>query len=190
MARETKLGNPALEKAVAETGDADLKQALRLVAGRQQGDRRHGPRRAAVSVRARSAWSDSPSGPTCSSARRRRTRRSKRNGKSTTSPGSCVAICGQEIGSKKESLAVAKQYPPNHTLMIGDAPGDYKAAVGEQLLVLPDQPGRRRSQLAAAARRRHRPRFFEGTFAGAYQQQLLDEFDTFLPERPPWPVED
>src|SRR5262245_22523623 len=28
MAREKKLGNPALEKAVAETGDADLKQAL------------------------------------------------------------------------------------------------------------------------------------------------------------------
>ena len=27
MARETKLGNPALEKAVAETGDADLKNA-------------------------------------------------------------------------------------------------------------------------------------------------------------------
>jgi len=31
---------------------------------------------------------------------------------------------------------------------------------------------------------------FEGSFAGAYQKQLLDEFDTFLPERPPWPVED
>src|SRR5438477_3491633 len=28
VARETKLGNPTLEKAVAETGDADLKQAL------------------------------------------------------------------------------------------------------------------------------------------------------------------
>src|SRR3990170_5837421 len=28
IARETKWGNPALEKAVAETGDADLKQAL------------------------------------------------------------------------------------------------------------------------------------------------------------------
>jgi hypothetical protein len=28
MRRETKLGNPALEAAAKETGDADLKQAL------------------------------------------------------------------------------------------------------------------------------------------------------------------
>ena len=97
-----------------------------------------------------------------------------------------LAICGQEIGSKKESLAAAKQYPPNHTLMIGDAPGDYKAAVGEQLPVLSDQPRRRRSELAATVRRRHRRASSKARSPATYQQQLLDEFDTFLPERPPW----
>ena len=29
-----------------------------------------------------------------------------------------------------------------------------------------------------------------GTFAGEYQQKLLDEFDSYLPEKPPWPVEE
>ncbi|MCA9112229.1 MAG: HAD family hydrolase, partial [Planctomycetaceae bacterium] len=36
------------------------------------------------------------------------------------------AICGQEAGSKAESLAKAKEfgYELDHMLMIGDAPGD------------------------------------------------------------------
>jgi phosphoglycolate phosphatase-like HAD superfamily hydrolase len=100
-----------------------------------------------------------------------------------------LAICGQEIGSKKESLAASKQYRPGHTLMIGDAPGDHKAAVANNTLFFPINPGAEE----ASWRRLFEegiPRFFEGTFAGEYQQKLLDEFDTFLPERPPWKVED
>jgi hypothetical protein len=31
-------------------------------------------------------------------------------------------------------------------------------------------------------------RFLTGTYAGVYQKQLLEEFDSYLPERPPWPV--
>ena len=37
-----------------------------------------------------------------------------------------AAICGQELGTKKEMLANASQYPLQHTLMVGDAPGDYR----------------------------------------------------------------
>ena len=29
-------------------------------------------------------------------------------------------------------------------------------------------------------------KFLGGTFAGDYQKKLLAEFDTFLPDRPPW----
>jgi hypothetical protein len=29
-------------------------------------------------------------------------------------------------------------------------------------------------------------RFFDGTFAGDYQKALLDEFDSYLPEKPKW----
>ena len=68
-----------------------------------------------------------------------------------------MAICGQEIGTKKESLAAAKQYPPNHTLMIGDAPGDYKAAVANKCLFFPINPGAEEASWQRLLRRRHRP---------------------------------
>jgi len=96
-----------------------------------------------------------------------------------------VAICGQEIGTKKECLGVAAKYPPAHVLMIGDAPGDYKAAVANHALFFPINPGAEE----ASWKRFHDEgvaRFFAGTFAGAYQQQLLVEFESYLPDRPPW----
>ena len=34
-----------------------------------------------------------------------------------------VAICGQEAGTKAESLGVATHYETGRTLMVGDAPG-------------------------------------------------------------------
>ena len=73
--------------------------------------------------------------------------------------------------------------------MIGDAPGDYKAAVANDCLFFPINPGAEETSW----RRLHDEgiaRFFEGTFVGAYQEQLLEEFDAFLPEHPPWKVED
>ena len=95
------------------------------------------------------------------------------------------AICGQEVGTKKESLSNAKQYPPQHTLMIGDAPGDYQAAKANEALFYPINPGAE----DASWQRLHDEaidRFFAGTFAGAYQEKLLAEFETYLPEKPPW----
>jgi phosphoglycolate phosphatase-like HAD superfamily hydrolase len=98
------------------------------------------------------------------------------------------AIFGQELGTKKEMLTVAAKYDPNRVLMIGDAPGDYKAAVANKCLFFPINPGHEE----ASWKRLHDEgieRFLCGTFAGNYQNQLLDEFDSYLPERPPWPVE-
>jgi hypothetical protein len=72
--------------------------------------------------------------------------------------------------------------------MIGDAPGDYKAAAANNCLFFPINPG----QEEASWRRLHDEgiqKFFAGTFAGAYQKQLLDEFDSYLPEKPPWKVD-
>ncbi|HYW78775.1 MAG TPA: HAD family hydrolase, partial [Thermoguttaceae bacterium] len=100
-----------------------------------------------------------------------------------------VAICGQEVGTKKESLAAATKYAADHTLMIGDAPGDYNAAVANDALFFPINPGAEE----ASWRRFHEEgieRFFSGTFAGEYQAKLLAEFDEYLPEKPPWPVEE
>jgi phosphoglycolate phosphatase-like HAD superfamily hydrolase len=97
------------------------------------------------------------------------------------------AIYGQEYGSKKEVLAVAKRYPANQTLMIGDAPGDHKAAVANDALFFPINPGHEE----ASWRRLFEEgidRFFGRTFVGDYQLQLLDEFNRLLPEHPPWNV--
>ncbi len=97
-------------------------------------------------------------------------------------------ICGQESGSKKETLANASKYEAHKSLMIGDAPGDFKAAVANHCLFYPINPG----EEDASWERFHEEsidRFFEGTFAGEYQQMLLDEFDKYLPDLPPWPID-
>ena len=98
------------------------------------------------------------------------------------------AIFGQELGTKKEMLSVASGYAADRTLMIGDAPSDYQAAVANKCLFFPINPGREE----ASWKRLYDEgidRFLSRTFAGAYQQRLLDEFDSYLPEQPPWPVE-
>jgi hypothetical protein len=71
--------------------------------------------------------------------------------------------------------------------MIGDAPGDYKAAVANKALYFPINPGAEE----ASWRRLFEEgieRFLSGEFAGRYQEDLLAEFERYLPERPPWPV--
>ncbi|MBQ1455649.1 MAG: HAD family hydrolase [Thermoguttaceae bacterium] len=96
-----------------------------------------------------------------------------------------TAICGQEAGTKKESLRYAAGYEPDHALMIGDAPGDYKAARANNVLFYPINPG---GEEASWKRffEEGADRFFSGTFAGAYQEALLEEFDSHLPVNPPW----
>lgn len=98
------------------------------------------------------------------------------------------AICGQEVGTKKESLQWSKQYPVNHTLMIGDAPGDYKAAVANNALFFPINPGAEEKSWERFYNEGI-GRFLSDSFAGDYQQELLDDFDTHLPTLPPWKSE-
>lgn len=102
-----------------------------------------------------------------------------------------AAICGQEVGTKKESLEKAKEigsYDGNKMLMIGDAPGDHKAAIATGALFFPINPGAEEKSWKRLYEE-GLDRFFGGTFAGAYQQQLLDEFNEYLPSEPPWPVD-
>ena len=94
-------------------------------------------------------------------------------------------ICGQESGSKKETLAIASQYPAGQSLMLGDAPGDLNAARANGTLFYPVNPGAedaswQRFFVEAISR------FLDGTYAGAYQESLIAEFETYLPETPPW----
>jgi hypothetical protein len=72
--------------------------------------------------------------------------------------------------------------------MIGDAPGDHNAAVANNCLFFPINPGAEESSWRRLFDEGI-ARFFDGTFAGAFQQALLDEFEKVLPARPPWRVE-
>ena len=96
-------------------------------------------------------------------------------------------IAGQEIGTKTEHLqfATAGKYPADKVLMIGDAPGDHKAAKANGVLFYPVLPGREEASwelLHGEALER----FFAGTYAGDYETKLFAEFDACLPERPSW----
>ena len=96
-------------------------------------------------------------------------------------------IAGQEMGTKTQHLELAAtgKYPADKILMIGDAPGDHKAAAANDALFFPINPGHEE----ASWERLHGEaldRFFAGTYAGEYQQQLLEEFEGHLPEQPDW----
>jgi len=96
-------------------------------------------------------------------------------------------IAGQELGTKTEHLAMAAggKYDKSRMLMIGDAPGDLKAARGNDALFFPVNPG---SEEASWQRffDEALDRFFAGTYAGDYEKELIAEFDTYLPESPSW----
>ncbi|MEE3370342.1 MAG: HAD hydrolase-like protein [Planctomycetota bacterium] len=97
------------------------------------------------------------------------------------------AICGQETGTKKQTLANASKYDPDRVLMIGDAPGDYRAAKANQCLFFPINPAAEEGSWKRLLEEgiEH---FLNGSFAGEYQAALLKEFDATLPDQPPWPV--
>ncbi len=96
-------------------------------------------------------------------------------------------IAGQEMGKKALhlELAAAGKYPADRILMIGDAPGDMKAARANGALFFPINPGHEE----ASWRRFHdeaMQRFFDGTYRGDYESALIAEFEKLLPETPPW----
>lgn len=96
-------------------------------------------------------------------------------------------IAGQELGSKQEHLLYAAhgKYHPHHILMIGDAPGDMKAAKANDALFYPIMPGdedtswQRFYEEAA-------DKFMNDEYAGEYESALIQEFLDHLPETPPW----
>jgi phosphoglycolate phosphatase-like HAD superfamily hydrolase len=184
MKRETKLANPALEAEVKKTGDPDLTRALAWS-------------KAVNEVIGRMVLGVPPFPLVRESLARLATQADLLVVSATPNEALhreweehdlakyVVAICGQEIGTKKEVLVNAKKYAAGHTLMIGDAPGDYQAAKANDTLFFPINPGAEE----ASWRRLHDEgidRFLSEKFAGAYQKELLDEFDSYLPEQPPW----
>ncbi len=188
MGRETKLGNPALKKAVEADGDADLRQALdwsvavnKAIEGMVRGVPPFPCVRESLQ-RLCPAADILVVSATPQEALVREWEEHKLS-------GYVRAICGQESGTKKQFMGMAAKYGPDHALMIGDAPGDYEAAKANAALFFPINPGAEE----ASWRRFYEEgieRFLAGTFAGKYQEELLAEFDRYLPATPPWPVDE
>jgi phosphoglycolate phosphatase-like HAD superfamily hydrolase len=96
-------------------------------------------------------------------------------------------IAGQELGKKKEhlDLAAGGKYPTEKMLMIGDAPGDMKAAKAVGAQFYPIKPGSEEQswdRLLDEAL----DRFFSGSYAGDYEDKLIEEFNELLPDTPSW----
>lgn len=96
-------------------------------------------------------------------------------------------IAGQEMGSKAQHVrwAAKGKYDDDRIMLIGDAPGDRDAAFSEGALFYPIQPGNEKeswTRFKAEAL----PKFLDGTYRGAYQDQLVAEYEALLPEHPSW----
>jgi phosphoglycolate phosphatase-like HAD superfamily hydrolase len=97
-------------------------------------------------------------------------------------------ICGQEMGTKAQQIAAVRGgYAADRILMIGDAPGDRRAATSNGVAFYPIVPGEEED----AWRRfvdEAIDEFLAGTYRGEYEEALLERFDRALPEHPPWEV--
>ncbi len=187
LARETRLGNPALAAEVGRTGDPDLALALAWSE--------------AVNASIATIVRDVPPFPFVRESLLVLEGRADVMVVSAT-PGEALerewrehdlrglvgTIAGQEAGSKAEVLAgavAAGRYPLDRVLMVGDAPGDLAAARANNVLFYPIDPGAEEESWA----RLHDealPRFFDGAYAGDYMAGRIEQFLGLLPEVPPW----
>lgn len=98
-----------------------------------------------------------------------------------------AVIAGQELGTKGEHLAMATgaKYGPHRILMIGDAPGDRKAAQAVNALFFPINPGHEEASWKEFYQTGC-DRFLNGTFDQQYQADLIARFEALLPDKPSW----
>lgn len=103
--------------------------------------------------------------------------------------GYIAMIAGQEMGTKTEHIkyAAASKYEATRILMIGDAPGDFKAAKSNFALFYPINPGREEASWQRLFDEAL-DKFFNEEYAGAYEDALVAEFNQCLPENPPWVI--
>jgi phosphoglycolate phosphatase-like HAD superfamily hydrolase len=180
------LGNPALKEAVDKTGDSELKKALewseavnRSVAETIKGV----PPFPFVRESLEKLFSLADIVVVSATP----TEALQREWKEHDIAKYAKVIAGQEMGSKKEHLALASggKYKTNYVLMVGDAPGDMKAAKGNDALFYPVIPGQEEESWEKFYKE-SLDIFLSGKYAGDYEEKLIKEFMDYLPEKPPW----
>ncbi len=180
------LGNPALKEAVEKTGDPELAKALEWseAVNRTVADIVYGV----------------PPFPYVRESLERLAPRADIIVVSAT-PGEALqrewkehdiakytkVIAGQEMGKKAEHLKLAAggKYEPGHVLMVGDAPGDMKAARANDALFFPVNPGHEEESWQRFYEEAV-DRFVSDEYTKKYEAQLVGEFEKLLPETPPW----
>ncbi len=186
VGRETKLGNPVLEYEVSASGDPVLKQALdwsKAVNATVADIVHHVPPFPFVreSLDKVSQWADII---VCSATPYEAL---KREWEEHEVARYTRIIAGQEMGSKKEHIHLASQgkYKAENILMIGDAPGDMKAARGNNAWFFPINPGEEDKSweffFNEAA-----DNFKNGKYTKEYEEYLVVQFEKKLPDTPPW----
>jgi phosphoglycolate phosphatase-like HAD superfamily hydrolase len=186
VGRETKLGNPTLKAEAERTRDADLEQALRWSTAVNDAIDAlvHGIPPFPFVRESLAQLTPVADMIVCSATPQKAL---EKEWAEHRIDGHVAVICGQEVGSKQEILqrAMKHGYEARRVLMIGDAPGDLKAARGAGALFYPINPGHEE----ASWERFHREacgRFLAGDYAGTYETTLIAEFERLLPETPPW----
>lgn len=96
-------------------------------------------------------------------------------------------IAGQEHGTKTEHIALAAKgkYPADKIMMIGDAQGDYRAAMENGVCFFPIVPGKEKASWQRFLNESLH-KFLAGTYKGQYESVLIKEFDAALPDTPSW----
>lgn len=96
-------------------------------------------------------------------------------------------IAGQELGTKEVhlSLAAKGKYAEGKILMMGDAPGDMKAARSIDALFFPINPGHE-DESWERFYQEGLDKFLNGSYAGVYEHNLITDFEKLLPDLPPW----
>ena len=186
IARESRLSNPALRAEVNRAGDEVLRQALawsEAINSRVAEIVRRVPpfRFVRESLQNLSEWADVL---VCSVAPTEElVREWEEHGLSPF----VTLIAGQEAGGKKEQIRRASEgrYDKNRVIMIGDAPGDLRAARDNGVLFFPIVP-----ELEDESWERFwnegSKRFHEGRYSAECQARLVAEFESRLPGVPPW----
>jgi phosphoglycolate phosphatase-like HAD superfamily hydrolase len=184
--KETKLGNPALEKYAAEVKNPVIDRTLSWSK--------------AINIAIEDMVHDIPPFPFMRESLEKLVQKADSIVVSQT-PGEALErewkehnidkhvriICGQEYGTKSEHLKYAAKgkYADNKILMIGDAPGDMKAAKSNGVLFYPVNPGHEEESWERFYKEAL-DKFFGGQYEGAYEAALIEEFNNYLPDSPPW----
>lgn len=96
-------------------------------------------------------------------------------------------LAGQEMGTKTSCIGYVKnkKYDNLHVLMVGDAPGDLKAAKDNRVLYYPIIPGKEEVSWQKFYNEAF-DKFVNGNYKGEYQEQLIGEFNDVLHSNLPW----